>query len=257
MITKGPERTPDDDRTTLAGELALGLKSDRDAALLNDPALAGEVQQWEQEFAQFVNEVHASPPDPRVWSLVEAAIGNEPSPSAAIVGRPEGQTMRDRARHLVASLLLWRSLAGVGFAAATLLGALLIDGGINDLPQEDPKWEAAIVGAVLVSPLLPREGPAAYVATYDVSRRTIFAVPAAIKIRPGQFPKLWLVVSEADDPIALGTLDPERPQAIKLSASNAARVSGTSGLVITLEPTPSDGDGAAGPVIAHGVFTSL
>lgn len=255
-MTAAGRDDPNPERVVRAGELALGLEPGREASMRADPVLAAEVDRWEQELARFADEIQPVPPDPQVWQRLDAALGPA---SIAKAGPPRrGSAASGWFSRLFESLTFWRGLAGAGFATAAGLALLLaVRTQELPLPQDPGAGPPLVARALLVSPILPREGPPSYVATYDASRETIVVVPAAITVSGGEFPQLWLVPNDNETPIALGALDPDSPQAIALSTEHARLVNVAAGLVITLEPEATVPSEAQGPVVAHGRFTSL
>ncbi len=241
----------------LAAEFALGLRdpAERDAALRADPAIAREIMRWEDDLARLGDELEPVAPSPEAWAVLQAAVARE-APAAPAREAAAPVLMGDRRRRpLLESLGLWRALAGAGFATAAVLAVLLFRApGVAPSDVAPPSTARLL----LVSPLLPRDGPPTYVATYDAARATILVVPAATSPVAGRVPRLWLVPNDTGEPIALGSLDPERPHALTLTLEQARFLDAAAGLVITLEAAGGASTGPAqGPVIAHGRFTAL
>jgi len=237
----------EDDRNLRAAEIALGLAEDaeRNRMLRDDPSLERDVARWQHDLAALADELAPAPPSPQAWASLRDAVASEAA------ARPAPLASGFRA--MFDSLLLWRSLAGSGFAAAAVALLLLVRA-----PGVEPVQPPMTTRALLVSPLLPRDGAPLYVMTYDAERATILVVPAATRAAADRMPQLWLVAKGAQDPIAIGALDPERPMALKLDASAARLIDADADLVITLEPAGAPvGPAAQGPVVAHGRFTAL
>jgi anti-sigma-K factor RskA len=235
---QSPPEQSGDDRIVAAGEVSLGLarKSDLDRELAADPALAREVERWNADFAKLADELEPVAPRPSVWNAIQQQMH-------------AARTRPVAARSWLESLLLWRLLAGAGLAAACVLAIIVA------LPRGDVV-PAPTVQVLLVSALLPKDGPPLYTATYDTSRRLFIVVPAAIQHKPQRLPQLWLVPNDSDDPIALGSLGEDRPTAITVSLERAALVTQSSGLVVTEEPAGGMTANGPGPVLGHGRLES-
>jgi anti-sigma-K factor RskA len=244
--------TTEIERSLRAAELSLGLVTgeNRDEAGRCDPALAREIARWEEDLARFSDELKPISPSPRAWEALSKTIAKEAVPIS-----PTGAVLQPAARwrDWIDNLWLWRMLAGAGVCAALAALLLLHTPGVQPSQPTQP-----VARVLLVSALLPRDGPPLYVATYDAARSLVLAVPAATEAAPGRAPLLWLVPKDNKDPIALGHLDPEQPVAVALAPEVARLLDGEAGLVVTLEPEGEPiGPAASGPVIAHGRFTSL
>jgi anti-sigma-K factor RskA len=241
-MSKSGQSPPDhsgDDRIVAAGEVSLGLarQSDIDHELGADPALTREIERWNADFAKLADELEPVAPRPSVWNAIQQQM-------------LAARTRRVASRSWLESLLLWRLLAGAGLAAACVLAIIVARPRGDVVP-------APTVRVLLVSALLPKDGPPLFTATYDTSRRLFIVVPAAIQHEPQRRPQLWLVPNDTDDPIALGPLGEDRPTAITVSLERAALVTQSSGLVVTDEPAGGMSASEPGPVLAHGRLESF
>ena len=207
------------------------------------------MDRWQRDLAGLADELDPVPPDPRVWARLREAVREEAAAGRAADARPR----RWGWRALAGSLGFWRMLAGAGLASTAALAAVLI----ATTPDDGPTPPPPAARTLLVSSLLPADGPPAFVVTYDPARATILVVPAAVAAVRGRVPHLWLVSDSADAPVALGPLDPSRPLALALAPIQARLVALQAGLVVTLEPTGAVNADAPGPVIAHGRFVNL
>lgn len=240
--------TPDHQRRLKAAEIALGLvdAQPHDQILRGDPALRDEVARWQQTLSWLADELPPVPPPKATWAALKARIDDAPSISA-------GGSRSGLFAGLMTSLNWWRGLAGTGLVATAALAVSLV-WRTPELVQA-PIPATARSQIVLVSSLLPKDGPPIFVVSFDVTTATIIAIPATQDAVRGGIPQLWLVPKEDGDPIALGALALSRPSRIVLRADVAAYADRAASLVITLEPAAvRDGDSGRGPVIAHGVF---
>ncbi len=257
----GTKTTPDEaERRELAGEIALGLISDADAkaACARDPMLSGDVLKWQHRLGGLALEAPDMAPPPAAWSAIQMAISAQPAPDPVRTARAGWLSQ------LGGSLGFWRGLSAAGFAttAAAIMFALLRVP-VPAAPDQPPvaglrNSPAASERILLVSSLLPRDGPPVYVATYDPERSRLVLVPAATTPSAAGVPYLWLVPDDSGEPIGVGLLDPDNPVAIDLGATLAKSANATAGLVITLEVTVGNiGTVPRGPVIAHGKFSKF
>ncbi len=111
-----------DDLQTLAGEYVLGTldAAQRRAVeyrLAHDAALRTAVQEWEQRLLPLAALAPPADPSPALWQRIAASIAPARHGQARASGR--------RWWHWD-SLALWRALAGSGFAAASILAAVLV-----------------------------------------------------------------------------------------------------------------------------------
>ncbi len=266
-MSKGMDRNETDDlRTALAGEIALGLIDAEAAAraIARDPDLASEIARWNEHFAALALEEPASMPDPRVLAAVVGSLaGNSqstPAPRQDGLARARiAASLPQEGSNVLQSLAFWRGLsaAGLAAAAAALFVAFVVPrtGPLDQPPRDVVVRETARV--LLVSAILPKDGPPEYVATYDGVRGRLVVVPAATLPSRGGIPFLWLVPNDDGEPIAIGALDPLNTVNFDLGQALVRLADLRSGLVITLEPVavPSGGT-AQGPVLAHGKFSS-
>ena len=260
----GTRITPDQaERRELAGEIALGLISDADAkaACAHDPMLFEDVLRWQHQLGGLAMEAADRDPSPAAWSGIQNGINAQAVPEqtrTAPSGRHGGWLSR-----LGASLGFWRGLSAAGFAtAAAAIAFVLLRVPVPAAPESAVAGvrssPAAFERILLVSSLLPRDGPPVYVATYDAERSRLVLVPAATTPSAAGVPYLWLVPDDSGEPVGVGLLDPDSPVAIDLGATLAKSANARAGLVITLEAAGGDiGTVPRGPVIAHGKFSKF
>lgn len=245
-------------REVLAGEIALGLLDEAEsaAALARDPLLAEAVSRWELRLAGIALDGPPTLPAAGSLAAIHRKLDALEAGAAPVLARPaEGLFAR-----LCDSLAFWRGLSAAGLAATATLATLVAIGPresarpIAERPSGPPP-SLAVQAPVLVSPILPRDGGALYVAAYDPGRGRLIVQPAAAEARRG-VQILWLSPAEGAEPLALGVLDPSRQVAFDLAPTAARAMSEQASLVLTLEPTPPTGP-AVGPILATGKFRAF
>lgn len=241
MTEPSEKAAPSDDRIVRAGEIALGLvrRSEIDPLLANDPALAHEVERWEDDLGALAADLAPVPPPPRVWATLARAI---------TAGGPQGARPS-----WPWSVALWRAIAAGSLAAAIVLGVLYA----RAVGEKGPET-ASRPGPLLVAALAPKDGPPLFVAAYDAARRSIVVVPASFAPEAGRIAEFWISPKNSDEPIALGRLDPAEPTMIHLSAAEARTIDADATLAVTSEKDGSAVSPASpGPLIAHGSFAAF
>lgn len=266
-MSTGMDRDDTDDlRVALAGEIALGLMEagEVQSALARDPALAAEVARWNERFAALALEEPAATPNPRVLAALVEALGDDARPplaardAVAPPARRAEPAPRPRGG-LFQSLAFWRGMgaAGLATAAAALFVAFAVPRTVPPEPGPRDVVVRETSRVLLVSAILPKDGPPEYVATYDGARGRLVVVPAATLPSRNGIPFLWLVPNDDGDPVGIGALDPLGTVNFDLDEALVRLANVRSGLVVTLEPAAVQAGGTAqGPVLAHGKFSS-
>jgi anti-sigma-K factor RskA len=225
----------DEGDTPLAAEYVLGLLSakerrDLELRLTREPALAAEVEFWEQRLGVLASEVKSVAPPEQVWARIDAAVGGD-----------------DRATShggIWNNLAFWRYAAtGSAAIAAASLAALAYVGRSADQP--------------LIAKLDVSGGQAGFVAAIDTGHTGLTIIPASATNLNQRVLELWLI-APGDKPRSLGLIDPNRPIHIKLPSDLVQRVAADAVLAVSLEP-PGGSPTAlpTGPVIANGKLTNL
>ncbi|MEO7252929.1 MAG: RNA polymerase subunit sigma-70, partial [Casimicrobium sp.] len=117
-ITESP-----DDLQVLAGEYVLGtLSATRrevvEARMKNDAALRTAVEIWEEKLSPLSALVEPTEPSAALWSRIESSIAATPSVASRVFAKPPSNWWN--------SLNLWRGLTATGFAAAALMGVVIV-----------------------------------------------------------------------------------------------------------------------------------
>jgi anti-sigma-K factor RskA len=231
--TTGPE-----DSTQVAAEYVLGVMSaqerrDFEVRLAQDPALAREVEVWEERLGGLASEVRPVAPPPGMWGRIESAVAAHDGG----VSRRGG---------LWQSLAFWRwaAIGSAAVAAASLVALIYVAG----TPAPDQP---------LIARLDVGGGQAGFVAAIDPARNGLTIVPASVTNVNQRVLELWLI-APGDQPRSLGLIEPGRAVHINLPADLVRRVAADATLAVSLEPPGGSPTGLpTGPVIANGKLTNL
>jgi len=197
-----PSREDTDD---LAGGYVLGTlpiagRRDVEARMPHDAALRAAVDAWETRLHPLVTLAPAVEPSAALWPRVEHSLGWRQA--EAVHGSrglaPGAATM---ARSWWNDLRLWRGLAGTGFAAATILAAVLVAG---------PGLRGAAGGpqymVVLVAP--GGTAPGWVVQASDSGGQLQLKPLGDTPVPPGKSLQFWTKADQWAGPKSLGLVQP-------------------------------------------------
>jgi anti-sigma-K factor RskA len=226
-----------DDVTPVAAEYVLGVlgaqdRRDFELRLQHDPALASEVEFWEERLGGLASDVKSVVPPSHVWTRMEAVLA-----ASSGASRYDG---------LWQNLAFWRwSAIGSAAIAAASLVALVYVGG------------APTRNVPLIAKLDVGGGQVGFVAAIDPARNGLTIVPASVTNANQGVLQLWLI-APGDRPRSLGLIEPGRPVHIVFPADLIQRVVADATLAVSLEPPGGSPTGLpTGPVIANGQLTNL
>jgi anti-sigma-K factor RskA len=227
----------DDDGPLLAAEYVLGVLSieERRAVerrLPHEPALAREIEQWEERLGGLADAVPPAAPPVEAWSRIEAAVAAQP---AVRPGR------------LWDSLAFWRNF-GIGAAtlAAASLAALAYLGLAPD-PARTP----------LFATLGQQSGQPGFVATVSADGATVTIVPAALLASTQYSYELWLI-PPGGKPRSLGLVETGKPMRLTVPDDLLDQVQSGATLAVSEEPLGGSKTGQpTGRVVAHGNLSNL
>ncbi|MEO8010020.1 MAG: anti-sigma factor [Dokdonella sp.] len=243
-----------------AAEYVLGVLSAKErreveSRLVTDSALAAEVARWEQRFEPLIGEISAVAVPDYVWERIRFALSftaETRSPVATQQAEPG----------FWASLSLWRTLAGAGFAATAALAIALL----GRPPVIETPAPLVVTPPPVVKPLAPRvmastlahdDGTPGYVAAIDASTGTMTVTPVIPGHDDGRVPELWLI-PEGQAALSLGVVDRDKPLLMNIPESMRGGLGPQALLAITLEPPGGAPQGVAtGPIIAKGGIALL
>lgn len=231
--------TPED-RTVLAGELALGLLEGEERAealrlVVADRAFAREAEQWRAHFDLLFADAPEHAPDPALEKRVLAALSAAP-----------------RSAEPTRLVRRWRAAAAAAMAiAAALLLALLIRP--ERMPTVAPAPAPAARPAPLVAVLAPTKDGQPFAALVD--RDTGEVRLAGLPPTPaGRSAELWTIAADGV-PRSAGVL-PDGAAALTVAAASRARLTPGVTLAVSIEPAGgSRTGGPTGPVIATGALS--
>ena len=195
-----------DDDHVLAGEYVLGTLSLEqrkalEARLANEPELQKAVMAWEERFLPYTAITDPVTPSDYLWPRIERSLkAREPSarPTAAAIA-PQ------RSRRRLHSLPLWRGAAGVGLAAALVLGVMLA----NEIT-------APTTPEYMVVLLAPQTQSAGWVVQAS-SRQEIELIPlGTFEVPEGKALEFWTKADEWQAPVSLGLVAPGQPIRMRL-----------------------------------------
>ena len=216
----------------LAAEFALGVLQGAERAafaqrMAQDPALAAEVRGWEEEFANFSNEVAAVAPPKSVQQGLETRLFGQ-------IEKPS----------LWNSLNLWRGLAIASLAAVIAVGAW------NFRSPPEQKGEA------LVAQVAGEANSVKLVAFYDDIKNELRLNRTEGTAAEGRSFELWLIAG-TDAPVSLGVLP--AANTVRLAVPEPLRAKFKGGvLAISDEPAGGSPTGApTGAVLATGQLSAV
>jgi anti-sigma-K factor RskA len=227
----------DEGSTPLAAEYVLGVLSaqerrDFERRLTREPALASEVEYWEQKLGVLTSEVKPVEPPPQSWARIEAAL------------TAHGSTARPGGVWQNLSFWRWAAIGSTAVAAASLAALAYLE-------------RAPAPRQTLIAKLDVSGGQAGFVAAIDPGRSGLIIVPASVANVNQRVLELWLIAS-GDHPRSLGVIEPGRPARINLPAELIQLIAADATLAVSLEPPGGSPTGLpTGPVIASGKLTKL
>ena len=226
---------PADDGNLVAAEYVLGVlgaaeRREVERRLGREPALASEVEFWEDRLTGLVDEVAPVAPPEAAWLRIETAIGAAPRPPS-----------------VWQSLTFWRSFA---IASATLAAASIAAlAYIGLVPAARVPLMATISGSA---------GQPNFVASVTATGNTLVIMPAALLTNDPRSYELWLIPTGETRPRSLGLIQPGQPIRLDIPSDLAGRVTPDATLAVSLEPPGGSPTGLpTGPVIAAGKLTNL
>lgn len=239
-----------EERTVLAGELALGVldgaeRADALRLMLADPEFAREVERWRDRFAVWFDEWPEATPDPALEARVVAALpGGSVDAGTRIAANDDAR----------GPLRLWRGMAATATAAAAALLAVLLLQPDRISPPRAPS--AASTPAPLVAVLTPTGQGEPFAALVD--RRTgAVTLAGALDVPPGRVAELWSIGTDAT-PRSLGLLG--RGATPRLDARPGTRALLAPGVTLAVSIEPSGGSptgSPTGPVVASGALRAV
>lgn len=229
---------PQDEQKLVAAEYVLGVHDMTERRIVarrieRVPALAREVEGWEQRLGGLADRVAPVEPQPELWSRIESSIAGPATPAA----RPG----------LWQSLAFWRSLAiGSALLAAASIATLAYVGFVPPSAH-----------APMLAILDQTSGQPGFVIAVSSDGRSLTIVPAALLTSDQRSMELWLIPA-GERPHSLGLIARGQPVRLTLPPELAGRLTTDTTLAVSLEtPGGSPTGQPTGTVIANGKLTRL
>ncbi len=192
-----------DDSHALAGEYVLGTlplaeRQTVEQRLAADPELQQAVIDWEERFFPYTALVEPVTPSDYLWPRIERSLKNRESQE--LPARPEMPRHR-----LVHSLPFWRGVAGLGLAAALIMGVML-----TTMPV------APAIPEYMVVLLAPQSQSAGWVVQAS-NRQHIELIPlGTMEVPEGKALEFWTKADDWQAPVSLGLIEPGQPIRLRL-----------------------------------------
>lgn len=205
------------------GTLPLAERQAFERRMKADPALAAEVDHWQDHFAALADEVTPVAPGPDVWSGLEERLFTDPAPAA-----PSGVAP------------FWRWLGLGGSLAAAALAAVIWLGPQRNAVEDPSLW---------VSDMVSEDGSVRLAALYDEDSGEMRVSVGGEAPGDGRDWELWLIQGDRA-PISLGVM-PQQGSAAMPIPDELRDLVAEATLAITDEPAGGSPQGVAtGPVVA-------
>lgn len=114
------------------GTLPYARRVEVEQGMASDASLRTAVQRWQEQLLPLTTLAAPVEPSARLWRRIESSLqASGEGAAAATPGHPAATAPRQPARRAAspgwwASVLIWRGLAGTGFAAAAVLASVLV-----------------------------------------------------------------------------------------------------------------------------------
>lgn len=197
----------DQDDHTLAGEYVLGTLSLAqrkavEARLKNEPELHRAVMAWEERFMPYTALTTPVTPSDYLWPRIERSLASREA--LAPRTRPATGVSR-RPRRKLHSLPLWRGAAGVGLAAALVMGVMLIN-----VPTSPTTPEYMVVL------LAPQSQSAGWVVQASTRQQVELIPLGTFEVPQGKALEFWTKADDWQAPVSLGLVEPGEPIRVQL-----------------------------------------
>ena len=198
-----------------------------EARIPREPALAREIEYWEERLGGLADAVAPVAPPAAAWPRIEA--------------RTSARSLSQRGASLWESLVFWRNF---GIGAATLAAAsiaALAYVGLAPSPQRTP----------LMATLGQKSGQPGFVATVAADGTSVTIMPAALLAATQRSYELWLI-PPGGQPRSLGLIAPGKPVRLTVPPDLAPHVHSGATLAVSDEPPGGSPTGLpTGDVVAH------
>lgn len=196
-----------DNDHALAGEYVLGTlplhkRQEVEARLIHDEALQKAVSAWEERFLPYTALTQPVAPSDYLWPRIKRSLNNPPLQAPV---QPATITRQPR-RRFINSLPVWRGAAGLGIAAALIMGIMLA----NDSPvPATPEYMVVL--------LAPQTQSAGWVVQAS-TRQSIQLIPlGTFEVPEGKALEFWTKADDWQAPVSLGLVEPGEPIHVNLN----------------------------------------
>ncbi|TVP44856.1 MAG: RNA polymerase subunit sigma-70 [Halomonas sp.] len=206
-MTRSSNENEHEDDHALAGEYVLGTLSFEqrnalEARLPHEPELQKAVMAWEERFLPYTAMTTPVQPSDYLWPRIERSLMARGA--LATHTRPVVSSRPPR-RRLIHSLPLWRGVAGIGLAAALVMGVMLA----NDVTEP-------AIPEYMVVLLAPQTQSAGWVVQAS-SPQEIQLIPlGTFEVPEGKALEFWTKADDWQAPVSLGLIEPGQPIRLRL-----------------------------------------
>lgn len=200
-MTRPSQKEYDDDHA-LAGEYVLGTltleqRAALEARLPNEPELQKAVMAWEERFLPYTALVESVPPSEYLWPRIERSLKAASGPHRTSEAPPR--------RRWINRLPFWQGAAGIGMAAALVMGVMLSQ--VSTAPTT-PEYMVVL--------LAPQSQSAGWVVQAS-NRQQIELIPlGTFEVPEGKALEFWTKADEWQAPVSLGLVEPGQPIRVRL-----------------------------------------
>tara|TARA_R110000824_G_scaffold246391_1_gene435535 strand:- start:286 stop:1029 length:744 start_codon:yes stop_codon:yes gene_type:complete len=207
-MTRPNDHEREDDHA-LAGEYVLGTLSLEqrkvlEARLPNEPELQKAVMAWEERFLPYTAITTPVAPSDYLWPRIERSLKAQKTPA----NRTGSAVVPPRPRRILHSLPFWRGAAGLGLAAALVMGVMLANEVTEPTISTTPEYMVVL--------LAPQTQSAGWVVQAS-SRQEIELIPlGTFEVPEGKALEFWTKADEWQAPVSLGLVEPGQPIRMRL-----------------------------------------
>ena len=225
--------TDDEERERLAAEFVIGTlePEEREAVAqrrAQDPALDRAIAAWEERLSPWLDEYAPEAAPEGLKERVLAAISDEKSEAPASMPTPPSAETKQADGEIIQlrrEVTGWRAAAGVGFALAAGLAALVI--------LQEPSGPAA---DRFVAVFQSDDAQPEFIMSIDLATREILIRPVSARPASGKTYQLWIASEELGGaPKSLGLLE-DGSRAVRKSLPYDAALLQKATFGISLEP---------------------
>ena len=201
----------------LAGDYVLGTlsaarRAEVEQRLPNDAVLRAAVQRWHERLLPLAALAQPVEPSPQLWKRIAASLDQASAPAAPPVMPAEQHVSPRRADDVAPStswwnsIKLWRGLAGSGFAAASLLAAVLV--ARPGLPTAAPQYLVVLVA--------PQDKAPGWVIQANGPKQLSLIPLGQVEVPAEKSLQFWTKGDNWQGPVSLGLVKPGQKVEIPL-----------------------------------------